>query len=110
MGLVIKMNYGKEVNEVLGTENVKVIKAAIKNTKITIDDLQIIARLMGGSVSGTFDRYKRENKPFVHIFMFMLDTWYNEALCKGLIDGYKKIKEILEREDIDTGAIAKELK
>merc|ERR1719320_764081 len=105
------MKYEKEVNEILGTENVKLIKNAIRNTRITIDDLQFIAGKMGGTISGTFDRYRRENKPYVHIFMFMLDTWYNDILCKGTIDGYKKMKEILEDEDIELGAaIARELK
>jgi len=100
------------VNEVLGEDNVTVIKTAIQRNEIDFDDLRIFAREMGGSVSRTFARNKREGKVGDLLFMHMLDTWYNEELRMGQVDGFKMMKDILEHPDIIArcGAISNLLK
>ena len=104
------MDYEEDVHLVLGKENISFLKNAIIGVKITIDDLEAIARKMGETVYGTFDEKKRAGKPNVAIFKYMLDTWYNEELCKEGTDGFQKLVDMLEDEDVRKNAPVKKLK
>jgi len=107
MGPVSKMNYEREVHKVLGENNVSLIKTEIREGRITRTHLQLIAQKMGGPVYGTFVE-NRESSALV-LFKYMLDTWYNDVLCKKVVDEYQELIAILKHEDVNLNVIARNL-
>ena len=51
---------------------------------------------------------RREEAP-VDVFNFMLDTWYNQLLCEGGVDGYEKLVDILNNVDVAQKALAQKM-
>eukprot|EP00091_Calanus_sinicus_P009829 TRINITY_DN22832_c0_g1_i1.p1 TRINITY_DN22832_c0_g1~~TRINITY_DN22832_c0_g1_i1.p1 ORF type:complete len:143 (+),score=21.81 TRINITY_DN22832_c0_g1_i1:47-475(+) len=70
-----------DVEEILGKENVDVLRQAINTGKLPIDQIREIAVKMGGNVFGTFDDQNRRGEPPLAVFNMMLDTWYLRQSC-----------------------------
>ena len=104
---VSKMNYEKQVHKVLGEDNMRLLKTEIREGRMTRIDLEQIARKLGGTVYGTFVEKKEKTDRSVDLFRYMLDTWYNDVLCKNtVLDGYQELIAILKHEDVNLNVIA----
>ena len=101
------MEYETEIREKLGSTNVDLILSEIENGRIKEDELKIIALHMHGNVHGVYENRIRERSQLVHVFMHMLDSWFNEVLCEPYIDGRRKLHKILE--DVKLHALAAKL-
>ena len=102
------MEYETEIREKLGSENVDLILSEIGHGRIKEEELKIIAHQMHGNVHGVFVDKIRERSQHVHVFMHMLDSWFNEVLCEPSIDGRRELHKILE--DVKLHALAAKLK
>merc|ERR1712179_433514 len=90
----------------IGKENLKVVRKAIKDGKVKLETIRTIAKRMGGSVPGVYERKYRQDDP-KEVFNYMLDRWYEEVLCKEPgIDVVKKLVEILKDEDVAENSLA----
>ena len=95
----------KDVQDTIGYKNLKVIRLSIKNGGLQDHHLRTIAKKMGGSVLGMFTA-KIKNEPLIDVFDFMLDTWYEEVLCKPGVDGVRLLTEILNDEEVGQHSLA----
>jgi len=97
---------GDEVQEVIGKENLKVIRKAIKDGKVKLETIRTIARRMGGSVPGVYDQKYRDREAPVDIFNYMMDRWYKEVLFEPGVEAVKKLVDILKDEDVGENSLA----
>jgi len=92
------MEHAIEVYEKLAKPNVNIIVSAIKEGKVDVNKIKVIALQLKGSVHGTFMHFIGKDT-LVNVFLKMLDTWYVETLHK-LDDGLSEFKEILRHETV----------
>ena len=103
------MERRKEVEDKLGSHNLRLIKDQIENGLINTDEVKLIALQMGGRVHGVYVE-KHKNMELSHVFLRMLDHWYVDAIYKPEIDGFKALLDILNHKDIKLNALAQEMK
>ena len=99
----------KEVEDKLGSHNLRLIKDQIENGLINTDEVKLIALQMGGRVHGVYVE-KHKNMELSHVFLRMLDHWYVDAIYKPEIDGFKALLDILYHMDTELNALALEIK
>merc|ERR1712212_184470 len=108
MGLLSRMENETDIAKIIGRENLQKIREAIRKSKIQENQVRAIARQMGGSVLGTFNTKTKKNEELVDVFNFMLETWYEEVLCREEVDGCKLLEDILKDGNVRLYAIAKD--
>ena len=96
----------KDVQEKIGYENLKAIRQSIKQGKIQVPQLRSMAKKMKGTILGVFTQKMHDRESLVDVFNFMLDTWYEEELCKPEVDGLQALKEILNDREVGQYALA----
>ena len=66
----------EEIQKILGEHNIRALRDAIKESRLKINKIRVIAVKMSPKVYGTFDQKRREEEP-VDVLNFMLETWHN---------------------------------
>ena len=95
----------KDVLDKIGSENLKTVRLAIINGQVQEYNIRTIAKKMGGSVLGIFTA-KIKSEPLIDVFNFMLDTWYEEVLCRPGVDGVQLITDILNDVEVAQHSLA----
>ena len=103
------MDREDEVHKVVGEQNIKTIRKAIREGKIDDSVIRAMAKKMKGTVLGVFHEKKRKEEKSVDVFNFMLDTWYEEVLCDPGVDGVAALLDILNDEDVRQYSLAREI-
>ena len=96
----------EDVQEKIGYENLKAIRQSIKKGEIQVAQLRSMAKKMKGTILGVFTQKMHDRESPVDVFNFMLDTWYEEELCKPGVDGLLALKQILSDEEVGQYALA----
>ena len=96
----------KDVQDIIGANNLKTIRRHIRVGKIQFPQLQTIARKMDGSVLRVCTEKEKKETPLMDVFNYMLDTWYEEVLYKPDVDGFKALIEILDDEEVGLSSLA----
>ena len=97
----MRMYKDKDVLDKIASENLKTLRLAIINGQVQEYNIRTIAKKMGGSVLGIFAAKIKKDEPLIDVFNFMLDTWYEEVLCRPGVDGVRLLTEILN--DVEVG-------
>ena len=95
-----------DVQQKIGNNNLEIIRREISRGRIKLRQIRAMARRMGGTVPGVFTEKVNDKEAPVDIFDFMLDTWYEEVLCKPEIDSVEAIKEVLSDVDVGLNSLA----
>ena len=74
------MLYEEEIRGKLGSENVDLVLDKIRQGNLLKDDLEAMARKMHPYVYGDLV-HDIDHKPD-YLFQKMLDSWYNQCICK----------------------------
>ena len=96
----------EDVQEKIGYENLKAIRQSIKKGEIQVAQLRSMAKKMKGTTLGVFTQKMHDRESPVDVFNFMLDTWYEEELCKPGVDGLLALKHILSDEEVGQHSLA----
>jgi len=104
------MDKEDELEGIIGKDNLKVLRNAIKEGKVETASIRSIAKRMKGSVLGTYkEKSKTENA--VNVFNYMLDTWYEEAICKKPEEDWvQRLVDILDDDEVGEHSLARKLK
>ena len=101
------MEFVKDVNEVLGKENVDNLLKEIRNGRIKKSHIKDIALLM--DVYRTFVKHT-ENDSLDNIVRLMLDEWYKKYLFEHNDNGLADLKTILKDQNVGLNYIAIQMK
>jgi len=105
-----RMDYRVEIQTIIGENNLEVICNAIDYYQLTQTTIMEIARQMGGGrVYGTFNEKTAKGESTRNVFLFMLDTWYNEEIHRPEIDGFQKMVDILNHRLVAQEALARRM-
>ena len=85
-----------DVQEMIGEENLKIIRQSIREGIIQDHNIRAMAKRM--KVLGVYYREKQNKERPVDVLNFMLDAWYEEVLCKPGVDGVKELKKVFNYE------------
>ena len=99
------MEKNEEIEEILGKQNVKVLRKAIAEARLKIAKIRMIALKMKGTVFATFEQHRKDESP-VDVFNYMLETWYDEVLFDPGVDGYQELMNILKDDGVAQRALA----
>ena len=106
---VSKMDYKKEIKEKLGSENVDNVLKEIRNGRINENQLKQISKYMGDNVYGVYVQNRKKESELTYLFQLMLDSWYNQSLCKKSNEEAQKELHVIIQE-VGLNAIAQNLK
>merc|ERR1712179_154874 len=107
MGVSVRMYKEKDVLDAIG-KNLQVIRIAIKTGEVHDNHIRTMAKKMGGFVLGTFTE-KIKKEPLIDVFNFMLDTWYEEVLCRPGVDAVQLITDILADVEVGQYSLARKM-
>jgi len=104
------MDKEEELEEFIGKENLKILRNEIMTGKLEIEAIRSVAKRMKGSVLGTYKLKNKTESP-VNVFNFMLDTWYEEAICKKKEEDWvQKLVDILNDDEVRQYSLARRMK
>ena len=105
------MDYKKEIKEKLGSENVDNVLKEIRNGRINENQLKQISKYMGDNVYGVYVQNRKKESELTYLFQLMLDSWYNQSLCKkSNEEAQKELHDILTSPEVELNAVAQNLK
>ena len=105
------MDYKKEIKETLGSENVDNVFKEIRNGRINENQLKQISKNMGDNVYGVYVENEKKDYKLTYMFQLMLDSWYNQSLCKkSNEEAQKELHDIMTSQEVGLNAIAQNLR
>jgi len=102
--LLLVMEREKEVRDSLGESNVEFLLDEVRNGRIEVEKIRVIALRMDATVYGVYKEADRKNKSPEQMMMDMLDCWNNQGN-----DSPQRLKDILNDKSVALYALARKI-